>query len=384
MAGAGVRYPSPHQCIVIREITFNRRKDLSKLKAVLLVGGPGTRLQPLTDYKPKSIVPLLNRPVLEHTLAYLKHYGIEDVILTLNYLPDMIQEYFGDGKRCGVKLTYCIEQEPLGTAGAVKNAAAYLDSSFFVLNGDLFTDMDLADMLDFHHARKAAATISLTWVDNPSAFGVVETGTDSRVKAFIEKPPPGTETTNWINAGTYVLEPEVLEHIPAGQHYMFERGLFPSLLDMGKPVFGYEFKGYWLDMGTPEKYFSLNMDLLKRKIVSPLLREKWNDGIYIGEDANIHPSAVIRSPVIIGDYCRIGRDARITGPAVIGRGCRLVDGVSLENAVIWDRVTIGANARLNHCIISDDVIIADDQNIVDSIVTPGRTVSLPVTEDNRS
>ena len=353
---------------------------MRKLKAVLLVGGPGTRLQPLTDNKPKSVVPLLNRPVLEHTLAYLKHYGIEDVILTLNYLPEVIQEYFGDGKRCGVRLTYCIEKEPMGTAGAVKNAEAYLDDndSFFVLNGDLFTDMDLAEMLAFHRAKKAKATISLTWVDNPSAFGVVETDAGRRVKRFIEKPPPGKATTNWINAGTYILEPEVLAQIPAGQHHMFEKGLFPRLLDIGKPVYGYEFKGYWLDMGTPGKYFSLNMDLLTGKICSPLLRKRAKNSINNGKDVDIHSSAMITAPVVIDSGCRIGRGVRITGPAVIGRECRLEDGVSLENAVIWDKVNIGANARLNCCIIGDDVVISHDRNIVNSVVTPTRTVTLSI------
>jgi mannose-1-phosphate guanylyltransferase len=354
------------------------------LKAVLLVGGPGTRLQPLTDNKPKSIVPLLNRPVLEHTLAYLKHYGIDDIILTLNYLPEVIQEYFGDGKRCGVHLTYCIEKEPMGTAGAVKNAEAYLDNkdSFFVLNGDLFTDMNLAEMLAFHREKKAKATISLTWVENPSAFGVVETDAGHRVKAFIEKPAPGTETTNWINAGTYILEPEVLEHIPAGQHHMFEKGLFPRLLDLGKPVYGYEFRGYWLDMGTLGKYFSLNMDLLTGKISSPLLQELKKSSIYKGKDVDIHPSVVITAPVVIGNGCRMGPGVRIKGPAVIGRECCLEHGVSLENAVIWDRVTIGANARLNGCIIGDDVIIGNDKNILNIVVTPKRTAPLTITGPN--
>jgi len=355
---------------------------LRKLKAVILVGGPGTRLQPLTDNKPKSIVPVLNRPVLEHTLAYLKHHGIEDIILTLNYLPDAIQDYFGDGKRCGVRLTYCIEKEPLGTAGAVKNAEAYLDGSFFVLNGDLFTDMNLTEMLAFHRDKKAKATISLTWVDDPSAFGVVETDADRRVKRFIEKPPPGEATTNWINAGTYILEPEVLEEIPSGQHHMFEKGLFPRLLEIGKPVYGYEFKGYWLDMGTPEKYFSLNMDLLTAKINSPLLQGRRKNGIYYGKDVNVHASAIITAPVIIDSACRIGRGVRITGPAVIGRECRLEDGVSLENAVIWDRVSIGANARLNRCIISNDTVIGSGQNIMNSIVTPARTVPLSIPGGN--
>ncbi|MCK4274097.1 MAG: nucleotidyltransferase family protein, partial [Dehalococcoidales bacterium] len=206
---------------------------MQKLTAVILVGGPGTRLQPLTDDRPKSVLPVLNKPFMEHFIAYLRQYGIEDIILTLSYLPDVIREYLGDGSRYGVHLTYCLEEEPLGTAGAVKNAEAYLGNTFFVLNGDVFTDMDLGDMLAFHRENKAKATISLTWVDDPSAFGVVETDSEKRVKQFIEKPPLAEATTNWINAGTYILEPEVLEYIPANTHYMFERGLFPHLLGTG-------------------------------------------------------------------------------------------------------------------------------------------------------
>jgi mannose-1-phosphate guanylyltransferase len=346
------------------------------MKAVILVGGPGTRLQPLTDTMPKAIVPVLNRPVLEHMLVYLKKYGIEDIILTLNYLPDIIQEYFGDGKRCGVRLTYLKEKEPLGTAGAVKNAEAYLDSAFYVLNGDVFTDMNLAEMLAFHRAKKARATISLTWVDNPSAFGVVETDGDQRVKRFIEKPPLAAATTHWINAGTYILEPEVLAQIPAGRHHMFEKGLFPRLLDIGEPVYGYAYRGYWLDMGTLVKYFSLNMDLLAGKLGSPLIDSRKKDGLYYSKDVRVHPAAEITAPVMIDRGCRIGRGVRIKGPAVIGRDCRLHDGASVENTIIWDNVSIGGNSRVSRCIIGSHTVIGDNQNIANSVITPSQTVPL--------
>ena len=247
---------------------------MSKLKAlpkaVILVGGPGTRLRPLTYDTPKSMIPVLNKPFMEYTLSYLKQFGVKDIVLTLNYLPDVIQDYFGDGSRFGVRLTYCMENEPLGTAGAVKNAEQYLDSTFIVFNGDIFTDLDLNDMLDCHRDKGSIATISLNWVDNPSAFGVVETDSNQRVMRFIEKPTPGEANTNWINAGTYFLEPEVLKHVPANRHYMFEKGLFPRLLELGESVYGYPFNGYWLDMGNLEKYLLLNRDLLLSKTNSPL------------------------------------------------------------------------------------------------------------------
>ena len=349
---------------------------MQNLTAVILVGGPGTRLQPLTDDKPKSVLPVLNRPFMEHTIAYLRQYGIEDIILTLSYLPDVIRGYLGDGSRYGVRLTYCLEEEPLGTAGAVKNAGAYLDNTFIVLNGDIFTDMDLAGMLAFHRDKKARVTISLSRVDNPSAFGVVETNGSGRVQRFIEKPPLAEATTNWINAGIYILEPEVLEHIPSNTHYMFERGLFPNLLGMGAPVYGYPYRGYWLDMGTPEKYFSLNVDLLLSKVTGPLISISEQNGIYCSRDAVIHPTAVMAAPVMIDGGSRIGQGARIKGPVVIGRDCRLEDGASIENAVLWDNVTIGAGARLRQCVVSSNATIGGNQDVINRVVTPSQTVPL--------
>ena len=336
-----------------------KRSGITKgIKAVLLVGGFGTRLRPLTHNIPKSFLPVLNRPFLKHTIVYLKKFGITDIILTLNYLPDVIRNRFGDGKEYGVHLTYCIEEDPLGTAGAVKNAEDYLDDTFFVFNGDIFTDMNLADMLAFHRRAKAKATISLTWVDNPSAFGVVETDINQKVKRFIEKPPLNKATTNWINAGIYILEPEVLKKIPAGEYYMFEKGLFPRLLDDGSPVYGYTYKGYWLDMGTPQKYFNLKMDLLLKKTRSPLVK--------------------VTVPKLIDRGCKIGAGVSIKGPVIIGKECTIQDNASLEKAILWDNVRIGQNSQLNNCIIGSNTVIQDYSKIKDSVVTRSNTIPLSV------
>jgi mannose-1-phosphate guanylyltransferase len=351
---------------------------MQKLKAVILVGGLGTRLRPLTDAIPKPVVPVLNKPAMEHTFAYLKQYGIQDIILAMNYLPDAIKGYLGDGSRCGVRLTYCLEKEPLGTAGAVKNLEEHLDSTFFVFNGDVFTEMNLADMLTSHRAKKAKATISLTWVDDPSAFGVVETDSNQKVQRFIEKPPLAEATTHWINAGTYILEPDVLSYIPPNVPYMFERGLFPGLLKAGEPVYGYPYRGFWLDMGTPWKYFSLNTDLLTSKVKIALaepLKSK-NDGIYCGNNVTIHPSAEIIPPVLIDSGCSIDKEVRLKGPVVIGHDCRLERGSLVENTVLWDNVTIGANAGLVNCVVSSRVVIGENSKISNSIVTPEKTAPL--------
>jgi len=289
------------------------------LKAVILVGGPGTRLQPHTNYIPKPMVPVLNKPFLEHTIAYLKHYGVDNIILTLSYLPEVIQDYFGDGSRFGV-----------------------------------FTDLDIFAMVGFHRRNRAKATISLKWVDNTSAFGVVETDGDGRVSRFIEKPSPNQTPTHWINAGTYILEPEVLGHVPANSHYMFETGLFPLLLKLGEPVYGHQFNGYWLDMGTEEKYLGLNCDLLLAKVPSYLIRNLSRDGIYCDEGVVIHPSAEIVGPVIIGRDCQISQKASIRGPVVIGPDCCVGEGAIIESATLWRGIHIGAGAICKQRVISND------------------------------
>jgi mannose-1-phosphate guanylyltransferase len=267
-----------------------------------------------------------------------------------------------------------MEKEPMGTAGAIKNAEKYLDGTFLVLNGDIFTDLDIADMMACHQHQRALATISLSWVDNPSAFGVIETDSDQRVKRFIEKPPPGEASTNWINAGTYILEPGILKYIPANSHFMFERGLFPLLLELGEPVYGYPSHGYWLDMGTPAKYLSLNCDLLLSKTSSPLTANK--GGSYCGQGVTIHPSARVIAPVAIGNNCQISRRTYIKGPVVIGPDCYLEEGANIENAVLWSKVHISANARLRHCIIGSNTSIEPDKQVSGCVVTHSQATPL--------
>jgi mannose-1-phosphate guanylyltransferase len=348
---------------------------LSDLKAVILVGGPGTRLQPLTYDTPKSMVPVLNRPFMEHIFAGLGQFGIKETVLALNYLPGVIRDYFGDGSLTGPRLTYCVEDTPLGTAGAVKNVAKHLDGTFVVLNGDVFTDLDISAMLSFHRQRQAVATIALHHVENPGAFGVVETGEDGKVKRFIEKPPPGEAPCNWINAGTYILEPEALQYIPEGRHYMFENGLYPGLLDMGKPVYAYQHCGYWIDMGTPQKYFALNRDLLLGATSSPLTVSN-REGITCGNGVAIAPSSELAAPAVIGDNATISGGVRIKGPAAIGKGCRVEEDVIIEDSVIWDNVSIGAGARLRRCIISSGASIEPGSRIADSVITLSETAPL--------
>lgn len=327
------------------------------------------RLRPLTEDRPKSVVPVLNRPAMEHTFAYLKQFGIEDIILALNYLPEVIKGHFGDGDRSGVRLTYCIEKEPLGTAGAVKNVEEHLDGTFFVLNGDVFTALDLGKMLAFHRKNKAKATISLTWVDDPSAFGVVETDNKHKVKRFIEKPPLAEATTHWINAGTYVLEPEMLKYAPVNTNYMFEKGLFPTILTAGEPVYGFPYKGYWLDMGTPGHYFSLNVDMLTAKIKSAVVGVDCDNGAHFGDDVEIDRNAEVTAPVLFDKGCGIARGVKVKGPVVMGKNCRVEVGASVENAILWDNVSIREGARVTDSIIGSGVDIAPGRTVNGKVIT---------------
>jgi len=330
------------------------------MQAVLLVGGEGTRLHPLTCNTVKAMVPILNRPFLEHMIWYLKSHGVDSVVLALCHLPGQIEKYFGNGNQCGVRLTYVMEKSPLGTAGAVKNAESHLDEVFLVFNGDIFTDIDLGAMVAFHLHWKAKATIALTAVENPSAYGVIETEPDGRVRRFVEKPPPGEATTNLINAGIYILDREVIRNIPPNTRYMFEHHLYPTLLSQGVPIYAYRSDAYWIDIGTPEKYLQVQHDLLAGRCKAALPIEIAEIG---GCDqtvgASIHPTARIVGPVVVGNGCSMGPGVRITGPAVIGAGCHILDGAVIQEAILWGGVRVGRHATVECCIVGNGSLIGD-------------------------
>ncbi len=322
------------------------------MKAVILAGGEGTRLRPLTCNVPKPMAPILNRPFLEHVLAHLSGHGVEHAILTMWYLPDVIRSHFGNGEGAGLRLSYALEEKPLGTAGAVKNVEAELDGPFLVLNGDIFTDLDLGAMARFHRESGAMVTIALTQVEDPSAFGVVEMDDAGRVSRFVEKPAPGEAPSNWINAGTYLVEPEALAHAPTGEHYMFERGLFPKLLDMGAPVYGYRSPAYWVDLGTPASYARVHRDLLPAAAASAE-----------HDTSGVHASARLSGAVLLGAGCAIGPDAEVCGPVVMGAGCRVGDGARIRDAILWKGVDVGRGAELDGCIIGDGAVVGEGASV---------------------
>ncbi|MCD6358919.1 MAG: NDP-sugar synthase [Dehalococcoidia bacterium] len=330
------------------------------MKAVILIGGKGTRLRPLTYSTPKAMVPVLNHPFLEHMFTYLKSHGIDEVILTLCYLPDQIRDYFGYGEKMGIQLTYVMETSPLGTAGAVKNAAEHLNDTFFVFNGDIFTDMDLTAMLRFHREQRATATIALTPVDDPSAFGVVETDKQHKIQRFVEKPKPGTIKSNMINAGTYILEPGVLEYIPHNTPFMFEHHLFPLLLEKEELLTGYPSpEGYWLDTGTPSKYLQLHQDLLGGKCRNIATVDTEVNSRNNRSKASIHSTARIGNKVIIGDNCVAERDSEIKNITVLGKGCHIGDGAIIENSILWQNVYVGQHSTVKNSILGNNCIIGN-------------------------
>ncbi len=348
------------------------------MKAVVLVGGSGTRLRPLTIQTPKPMLPVVNRPFLEHVIDHLKAHGFEDIVLLVCHLHEVIQDHFGDGQAHGVRLTYVVEEQgPLGTAGAVKNAAHLLTETFLVRNGDTLTDLNLRAMVAFHQEKGARATISLAPVDDPTAYGLVQLADGRRVERFVEKPSWDEVTTNLINAGTYVLEPGVLRYVPPETRFLFERGLFPMLLQVGNAVYGYPSNAYWLDIGTPEDYLQAQRDILSGQIEVgiPGRRVGERGDIWLGQGAQLDPTALIRGPVVIGRGCVIGPQVRINGPVAVGDGCVIGEGTLIENAVLWQHVRVARQVVLKDCVVANDCTIGDNVWIVDRcLVGAGCTI----------
>ncbi len=342
------------------------------MKAFILVGGQGTRLLPLTTNRPKAMVPVLNKPLLEYVIRHLAGYNIKDIILSQGILGQPIKDYFGDGSRFGVRLSYVREETPLGTAGAVKNAQEFLSNTFMVLNGDIFTDLDLGKMASRHRQKKARVTIALTPVADPSNYGLVETGPDDRVRRFLEKPSPDQISGNNINAGVYIMEADVLSHIPEKTSFSFERQVFPQLLESGRAVYGYLSSAYWIDIGDPPKYFQLNKDLLNGKSDQYLLSP--GNEVAIGKSCRIYATAEIRGPVLIGDNCTIGRKVIINGPTVIGDGCRIGSGAVIEEAIIWPAIEMGPGSSITKSIIADHCHLGAASTIKDSVLSDNITI----------
>ena len=322
------------------------------MKAILLAGGKGTRLRPLTIHTPKPIVPIFNRAFLHYQIDLLKQVPeIDEVILSLNYQPRRIEEVFGDGADLGIKIRYVVEPAPLGTAGAIKYAGDKLTESVVVFNGDVMTQLDLAAVIRMHRERQARATIVLTPVDNPSAYGLVETDGQSNIKRFIEKPKPEEITTNHINAGIYVLEPDTFDRIPSEVPWSIERSYFPSLIERNETFVAYIYNGYWIDIGTPEKYVQVHHDIMDGRFVAPPFAGLTGPRRCIAPDVRIEDGATIEDPVFIDEGVLVKAGARLGPYAVIGRQTQVEEEAIIERAIVWPNCRIGSQSSIADAVL---------------------------------
>ena len=347
--------------------------------AIILVGGEGTRLRPLTLELPKPVVPVMDRPFLRFQLDLLRKAGIVDVVLCVAFRPERIRSVLGDGNAYGVRLTYVLEETPLGTGGAVRNAEGSLGDRVVVMNGDVLADMDLAAILRLHDGTRAAATIVLHPVDDPAAYGLVETDASGRVQRFVEKPKPEEITTNKINAGLYVLETRTLSRMPPGVPYSIERGYFPSLIASGERVQGHTHEGYWIDIGTPQKYLQVHLDLLSRRFPCDIAARPLGKG-FVDETAVVDPSAIFEGGFYVGAGCHIGPDSRIEDGATLTSNVRVMGGV-VRRSVVWGGGEIGADSTVEGALLGHNVRVGRHCRVLAGAVLGEGTV---VSDHSRS
>ena len=316
------------------------------MKAVIMAGGEGTRLRPLTSNQPKPMMPIANRPMMEHIVELLKKHGFDEIVVTVAFQANAIRTYFGNGSEFGVQMVYATEETPLGTAGSVRNAMDELDEAFLVISGDVLTDIDLGAIVEFHRDRKAMATIGLKSMENPLEFGIVITRDDGSVERFLEKPTWGEVFSDTINTGIYVLEPEIFDYIEPDKPVDFSSDVFPRMLDDGRPVFGSITEGYWEDVGTLDAYIKAHQDVLDAQVDVSIPGFRIGEGVWLGEGSEIDPAATVTGPAIIGDYCRIEAGARLSEYTVLGSNVRVGADSFIERSVVHDNVYLGAGVRL--------------------------------------
>ena len=338
------------------------------MKAVVMAGGEGTRLRPLTSHRPKPLAPVLNKPIMEHIILLLKKHGITEIVVTLHYLADEIEGYFGDGSEWGVHLIYSVEDIPLGTAGSVKQAEQYLnDDTFVIVSGDALTDINLTQAILFHEKRQAAATIILSHVPNPLEFGVVITDDDGRIRRFLEKPSWGEVFSDTVNTGMYILEPSVFDYMEPGRSYDWSQNIFPQLLEEEKALYGYVMGDYWCDVGNLNQYREAQYTVLDGQTGVNIPGIEHN-GIWMGEECEIAEDVQLAPPTLIGRNVKIKSGALVGPYSVIGDNAIIESGAIIHRSVLWDNVYVGANSRLSACTVCSHVMIGQDCNVQEGAV----------------
>lgn len=329
------------------------------MKAVVMAGGEGTRLRPLTVNTPKPLVPVCNIPVMEHMIKHLKSHNITDIIITLHYLADEIVSYFGNGNDFGVSIHYSVEEEPLGTAGSIKKIASSLDGPFLIVSGDALADFDFTKFIEFHKSKKAAASILLKKVENPLEFGLVIVDRDSHIKQFIEKPTWGEVFADTANTGIYLINPEVLDLMEYGQVYDFSRDIFPEMMSKQMPLCGCILNGYWCDIGNLEQYKQASYDLFNGLVNAEIPGKKLKKYINIGDNSYIHPSVEIGEHVVIGKNCKIKEGVKIKSYTCIGDNCIISSDTEIERSIIWSNTYIGKHCTIYGTIVGKGVVLKE-------------------------
>jgi len=346
------------------------------MKAILLAGGKGTRLRPLTSNMPKPIVPILNRPFLLYQLDLLRRVGsVDEVILSLNYQPDRIEELISSLPDLGLKIRYLVEPQPMGTAGAIRFALDFLDDTAIIFNGDVLAELDLKAVLQFHRTRGANATIVLKPVENPSAYGLVEVDQDRNVKRFIEKPGNQKLDCNTINAGVYVIEPSILHRIPKDTPWSIERSFFPALVDDGERFVAYVSTGYWIDIGTPRSYRQVHRDIMDGRFPTEPFRSRPKGALVVAASAKIEDGVTLEGPCFIDEEVVVKTGARIGAYTVLGRKCEVGNNANIETSILWPSCAIGEQASLSDVVLGQGCYIAP--NAVVSEVTLGDKTVVP-------
>lgn len=339
------------------------------MKAVIIAGGLGTRLRPLTYNTPKPVVPVANRPFVVHQIEHLVRHGVDEIILNLHYLSHEIRRILNDGREWGIKIHYSVEERPLGTAGAVKHAEKFFGTGpMVVFNGDVLTDINISKIVNYHREKEAAVTLTLTEVEDPTSFGLILMDKEGRVTRFIEKPSWDMVTARTINAGIYIVDPKIFDNVPKDKEYSFERELYPSLLEKGVPIYGYLSRAYWIDIGNPQKYKEAHEAILRNEVAVKIFGTRIDGRNWLGKETRPDPSVKLLGPSVIGEKVRIGKETEIRDYVVIGDRVSIGEHCTLDRAIIWKGTKIGNHVILSDCILGNDCMIEDEAVISRGVV----------------
>lgn len=338
------------------------------MKAMILAAGVGSRLDPLTRNVPKPMVPIVNRPVMEHIVELLKRHGFTEIMVNLYYLGDQIESYFGDGSRWGVRIHYSKEDRLWGDAGSVKRCEHFFDDTFIVIGGDDITDLDLTRLVRYHREKRAIATIALSLVDDPSEYGIALLNERGRITRFLEKPRGEVIFSNAANTGIYVFEPEIFDLIPRGVTYGFGANLLPLLLEQRRPFYGFLTSSYWKDVGNLRTYQQTHVDAMQGRVALRIPYPESRKYVWIGQDVKIDPTAEIGYPVVIGNNCEIGAGAKVLENTVLGDNCVVEDNATVRESILWEGAVVMRDTMIVRCVVGKGCRVKSNAAVFDGVI----------------